>query len=90
MHSMRECKYIRYQNIKKKYLSPLGLEKLKATLTVYIFFPHCRKTLSDRDGEAGSCTFPHCFAGVFSICGRTPQAARDIWFIHNGVLSQEL
>lgn len=53
-------------------------------MTVNIFFSpqYGKHSLSDRDGVAGSCTLPHCFAGGFSICGQHT-SGRHIWFIHN-------
>lgn len=72
--------------------SSLELEKLKATLTVYFFFFFCTVGKHCQIGmeKLAAAPFHNCFAGRFSICGRTPQAARHIWFIHNRFLSQDL
>lgn len=40
--------------------------------------------MSNQDGEAGRRQRSNCCAGGFSFYGRTPQADRDIWFIHEG------
>lgn len=88
---MGGCKYTRCGNIKKNYLesfvSPcffLEQKKPEATLTVniFLFFFFSWLYRDDRDGETGRCLRSVCCAGGFSFHGRTPQADRDIWFIH--------
>lgn len=60
-------------------VSRTGMSKLKAALTVNIFFfltAGEAASVGERDRGAGSWTRPRCFAGGFSICGQDTSGRR--------------
>ena len=69
------------------WTSPTSALKLKATLTVNIFFspPHCTSSTVCQIGteKLAAEPFHTVLLEDFQSVGRTPQADRNIWFIHN-------
>lgn len=68
-----------------------GKKKTQAYLDSIFFCHTVGKAVSDRDGEPVSCSLPtpqFCWK-EFQSRARTPQAAGDIWFIHDGILGLE-